>query len=447
MTNPYPYDVAVIGAGPAGIMAALAAASLGARVLLLESQKRLGGNIMVSGNGRCNLSNSQINAQSSDYTRRYRNGRFAHEILQSYDSAWLQKLFASWGLAFSDQDGWLFPVTRYAGSVLETLTRELERSKVTVRTACPVQTLRKTAEGFEIVSMALPAPGQQIPAPGQQSPAPGHAGQSQFFSRTVVLACNVRGMPIDTLTQLTGIYQPLQPVLCPLHLTGPGQAKTELKALDGLRVNCRLRLLRQEALIHSEFGEVLFRGYGLSGIVTFNASRYAQAGDEVSLDFRSAWTEEDNGVWGGAERSPEIAESLLNVRSRYPQQSSDTLFDGRLRRALGKLILLRAGIEAERKIADISDAELQSLVRLCADFRWRLSGSPFHRQQAQVQRGGVPVGGLQAKTLESRQTAGLFAAGELVDVDGPCGGYNLHWAWASGWAAGLAASQAAKEAG
>jgi predicted Rossmann fold flavoprotein len=383
------FDVIVIGGGPAGIMSALAAAAEGSRVLILEAKDRIGGKIMVSGNGRCNFSNTAISAGAPDFLSQYHNAEFAASILLRCDSSWLRDLFEHWGMAVVDQDGWLFPATRYAGSVLEVLLRELKRSSVVIKTQCVAADLSCCQDSKIILA----------------------CGFNECSS-------SILGNIIDVDAQLP--YTEFRPILHPLNTE-----KSLLEGLDGLRAVCRLNLLRDGKLLFSEIGELMFRNYGISGIVTFNASRYSEKGDIVSLDLTTTW----NGL------------NLTDICERYASQPCNTLFDGLLRRPLGLAILRKAKVAGERSITSLTDSEIKRLESICTDFQLEVQGSDLGNLQPQAQRGGLSFEALDPESLQLKMAPNVYAAGEIIDVDGPCGGYNLHWAWASGWAAGLAAAK------
>jgi predicted Rossmann fold flavoprotein len=217
--------------------------------------------------------------------------------------------------------------------------------------------------------------------------------------------------------------------VAPTPVLGP--LKTDaapLKGLDGVRADCLFRLLDDGELVAEESGEVLFRRFGISGIAAFNLSRFARAGHEVSLDLFSEYTESE-------------LRSLLAARTRtYVHDCGPSFLDGILHPRLAQAVFRRSGTPGA---AEPDSTTLSKLAAIMKDYRLRVRGGP-DEAQAQVTRGGLVVDGFDPATLQSRSQPRLFAAGECLDVDGPCGGFNLHWAWASGLVVGKNAAKATR---
>jgi predicted Rossmann fold flavoprotein len=398
----YESDVLIIGGGAAGLVAAASAVRAGASVCLVERAERVGKKILATGNGRCNLSNASI--EGADASAHYNQPAFVAPTLARYGCEAIRVVFEEFGLlTICDERGWVFPRTRSANSVLDVLRGELERQGVVVRAGCGVDRITAAGHGFCA-----------------------EVGKEQLASRALVLACGVA-----PLCGATGLLRDIEPqrMVAPTPVLGP--LKTDaapLKGLDGVRADCLLRLLDNGDLIAEENGEVLFRRFGISGIAAFNLSRFARAGHEVSLDLFPEYAESE-------------LHSLLAARARlHPHDFGPSFFDGLLHTRLAQALFRRLGTsEAIRP----NDKMFSKLANMMKDYRLEVLAGP-DETQAQVTRGGLAVDGFDPSTLQSRSQPRLFAAGECLDIDGPCGGFNLHWAWASGFAAGQNAAETAR---
>jgi len=202
--------------------------------------------------------------------------------------------------------------------------------------------------------------------------------------------------------------------------------------LNGIRLQAKANWLQkpndseQLKLQASETGEILFREYGLSGIAIFQLSRWSGAG-EISLDLFPNLSLE------------ELTQKLQQQRQNLGWRSREDFLIGTLHKRVIQAILQRAALTTQGKAETFTDQELQSLARILKNWHFPISGNTGW-QQAQITRGGLVVWEFDEATLESKVQPGLYAAGEILDVDGPCGGYNLHWAWSSGWLAGYSAA-------
>jgi len=355
-------DVCVCGGGAAGLAAAIAAAEAGASVIVLERSLRCGESILATGGGRCNLTRSDLDAQAYNdpaFVSAVCGPRFPADVLAFFDACGLATSFEG------ADDARVYPLSDQAASVRAVLLSRAVRAGVIL--GCGREVIR--VEGGTVAFREL------------------------FSERTrsvhaaaIVLAGRDGCVPAELDSA------PFSPVLCPLAATG-----LPFEQLDGRRVHARATLQRDGATVHTEYGEVLFRAYGLSGIVIFNLSRFAQAGDTVELDLA-------------------------------PTCDDDT-FARLAARAGGAFGLIDPAIVKVLGDAKRVSCTVEGLART---------------ERAQVRRGGLCTAQFDPATLMVRARPGLFAAGELIDVDGPCGGYNLSWAWQSGRIAGAAAADHAR---
>lgn len=454
-TNEQP-TVAIVGGGASGIAAACAVAACAratqvtVRVVVIEKGRRIGSSILRSGNGRCNFSHEDMRPvlfNQPAFVDRVFDAlemAFADSPLKTsgaparsaYENAVLQ-WFTSLGLVWREallSGGALYPFSNKAISVLEVLEAELDRCNVERYCGVAVAQIAKQESRF-VLELKRTEGGSQ----GQGGVAGMNAsdvtlGRRETFSADVVVyAAGGGASALHEQGVLAGIERiACQPVL------GPLATSTELlSGLDGIRARVRLSC---EAKGFSEEGELLFRPYGISGIVVFNASRFVEAGDIVSLDFVP-------------ERPLARLTDLLQARAAFLEQrngSAPTALDllrGFFVPEVAQVIVRYAttnylGAASDRPTTEIraahslDEAMIEALAKAIKSFELEVKGVG-DAGQCQVQRGGFCVDSMNAKTMETPAISGLYLCGEALDVDAPCGGYNLHWAWSSGLLAGL----------
>ncbi|WP_253904788.1 aminoacetone oxidase family FAD-binding enzyme [Adlercreutzia sp. ZJ473] len=416
---------------PAALTPSASASSpdAGVRVAVLEADERVGRSILATGNGRCNFSNARIDPKL------YRNAKFVEAVLGNAEAlacgrepsrrarfspgpgAAVLDFFAAHGLMWREEsEGRLYPQANKASAVLDVLRAAAAAAGVEVRCDARVDVVEPPR------------------APGK--PFTLRLRDGAFFrADAVVVACGGRvahEMLPDALA-----FRAQRPVL------GPIATETRLvRQLDNIRVRGALELWRAGELLRREPGEVMFRKYGVSGIAAFNLSRHARPGDELAVDFLPR---------------VELASApgfLARRRAQLVSIFGDALtcedfLRGMVLPQVAHVLLESLGHEDDTLLAS---ASLDDLARVLKRFTLAVEG-PGDARQCQVTRGGFDVAGFDVRTLEARAVPGLYAAGEALDVDAPCGGYNLHWAWASGLLAGrsavraLGAAQNARAAG
>ena len=387
-------DIAIIGGGASGIAAAITAAESGARVTVFEAGKRIGRSILVSGNGRCNWSNTAV--QASDYT----NDAFVARAFESCPPQRVHEWFADLGLLAAEESaGRLYPVTNKATSVLDVLRFRLEELGVVVAVERRAVRVRRTGK--------QDAPRWRIDF---------EDGHSERFDAAII-ACG--GGIARELMPEGYAFAKRKPRLCPIRTD-----RDSVKGLDGVRVKGTAVLMRDGREVAVERGEVQFRSFGISGIGVFNLSRFAQVGDVVRIDLLPDIDER------------ELADELASRPMRFPGRSAEQLLAGVVLPAVARVVLRQAGMDANRPFA-VADAP--RLARCLKGYEVRVER--FEEKAAQVRQGGVEVRHINPATMESVEDSGLFVLGEALDVDGPCGGYNLHWAWTCGLLAGIAAGR------
>ena len=418
--------IAIIGGGASGLMAAVEAslalrqAGAAAHVALFEADpERIGRSILATGNGRCNISNARISADA------YRNQAFVGQSLMHLQNAYVAERgktsirtleanpvlerFADMGLVTREEpEGRLYPMANKATSVLDVLRSTAAELGVDAQT--DKRALRVDA------------------------PAPGGAGcfNIRFADKTIAHAAAVIVAVGGRAASGIQLPEPLtcsdmQPVLGPLRVDAQNAKLT--RQLNNIRVRGAVHLERGGQRIASERGELLFRDYGVSGVSVFNLSRFAQPGDDLVVDFLP-------------DIPPQDMERFMMTRRKRMQKllgselTLDRFLEGLLLPAVSAAALRQTGLRTGDRFAQ------EMVPRLCGmlkGMRLTVEGIGDERQ-CQVRRGGFSVERFSPATCEAFDVPGLFVTGEALDVDAPCGGFNLHWAWSSGMLAGRAAA-------
>lgn len=398
------YNVIIIGAGASGMMAALTAAeNPDARVVLLERQQRVGRKLLATGNGRCNLTNT--GAALSNYHGE--NPDFAAPALAAFPPGAALDFFRSLGLVTAEEHGGrVYPLSNSANSVVDVLRFALEARGVELKTAEPVRELKRDRGGFAVVTDS----------------------ESLHADKLIVACGGAAGAKLggvsdgyELLNMLGHKRTALRPALVQL-LTAPDYPR----ALKGVRADCALKLCAGENVLAESAGELQFTETGVSGPAAFDVSRAAATGGKgltLAADFLRDYTAAD------------VLHLLKQRRESLPTLPAADMLTGMLHNRLGRMLVKYAGLNANTPLKELGDAALRRLAEACKDFRLELRGTEGF-DCAQVTAGGVKTSGFNPETLESWFVPGLFACGEVLDIDGDCGGYNLQWAWASGRLAG-----------
>ena len=399
--------VAVIGAGASGLVAAIECARGGAETTLYEAGHRLGTKILKTGNGRCNLSNSAIRSDW-DFAR-YNNPAFVKEALGELDCAAIRAFFESIGLlTFEDSEGRIYPITNSAASVVEALAWECRRLRVYIKTDCKVHGVR-SANGDDCERLGAQRDWVVTVDDGSEA----------LFDKVIVATGNSFKVPARLALPIDNKSFVLGPLATSGHST---------EAMDGVRIRAGVTLRSGGKVAFSDTGEVLFRKYGVSGIVIFDCSRYANYGDELSLDLAPFLSDEElaTDLAARAERyrllRPTSKALLAALAGLVHGQAIPAIFD-------------YCGIDVDNPPAELPVDDLAFALK---NFEMTIADLPG-ADNAQVTRGGVSTDTVNPTTLESLGRPGIYVCGETLDVDGACGGFNLHWAWASGLIAARAA--------
>lgn len=406
-------NVAVIGGGASGMMAAIAAARAGASVVVFEKNDRVGKKILATGNGRCNFSNR---CMGPEYYYGSGSVRVA-DCLKRFGTKETIRFFELLGMRIKDRNGYLYPESGQASTVLDLLRRELERLQIEVRTGSRAESIRKKGKKLEVLAGGTASLWDAviIACGGKAAPKTGSSGDGYVFAKKLGhTLCE----PVPALTSLS----------CEGDFW---------KGIAGVRCEAKIELLVDKKAVQTQSGELQLTDYGVSGIPVFQLSREAayalRAHRRVSvqIDFM-------NGL------SEEAYRRFLQERfdRADPRQTMEDFMLGMLHKKLTFMLLKSAGIRADENCRMLSAKKREALQRLCRNFtvNVRAAGS---FEQAQATAGGVPFSEV-SQELESLLQPGVFFVGEVLDVDGICGGYNLQWAWTSGRIAGEAAAGTGK---
>ena len=398
-------DCIILGGGAAGLAACAYLAGRGLQVAVVERLDRVGKKIMAAGNGRCNLSNEDM--QPVFY------GEAAPFVADLYGQIAPQEVlsfFSSLGLMTAAEEGRIYPRTMMASSVLDVLRNACERENVLPKTGCRAVSLSPSRRGGWSVQLengeGLFAPNVLCAMGGSASP---HLGTD--------------GAGCAMLAQLGHSITPLYPALVQLRCDHGA-----LKSLKGIRVQAALTLTVDGRAAAQETGELLFADYGVSGVCVFQLSRHAAK----ALDARRQ-------VRLSVNLLPEIAQEKLSAWlderiARHGDCDAQSLFTGVFARLLTLALLKEASVAPDAPASGLSARQRSALVSAISAFSLPVTGTQGFKN-AQVTAGGVSLDEVDPHTMASRLYDGLYIAGESLDVCGPCGGYNLHFAFAGGLAA------------
>ncbi len=398
--------VIVVGGGAAGLMAAIVAARDDAKVIILERKDRVGKKILATGNGRCNITNQGMD-------ERY----FHSDSLNIFDEVYTQfdrdatlDFFNGLGIETVELDeGKLYPMSLQATSVLNVLRYEAERLGVQV--IC----------NEEVTQLVL-APKVKVTTK-----------QKSYYSDRLIMATGGKSAP--DLGSNGGGYNLLEDLGLKMVRPFPSLIQLEsdyryLKHLKGTKMMANISVVINEQIHRTEYGELLFTDYGVSGPPILQLSRHASKalhhkirGVQLMIDLMPAIDEEA------------MDQLLLRRIEHMPYKTLDAFFEGMLPKALIVPVIKDNELSMDMKAADISKVMRRSIVKWLKGFTLSITGT---RQwnQSQVTAGGIDCTMVNATTLQSHQYPNLYLCGELLDIDGDCGGYNLQWAWSSGYVAG-----------
>jgi len=404
------YDGIVIGGGPAGMFAAITAAQRGARVLLLERNDRLGKKLLITGKGRCNVTNDCSMQEVLQNTPR--NGRFLYSAMTAFPPEKTKAFFEERGCALKTERGnRVFPVSDKAMSILDCLQRELRRQNVTVKTARvrEILTQEGSAIGVQTQSEKILAKWVILATGGASYPTTGSTGDGYAMAE-----------------KLGHTIVPAQGSLVPLETAG-----NDCQDMQGLSLrNVAVKLVNAKGkVLFKDFGELLFTHFGISGPTVLSASCHLKGeGCRLIIDLKPALEEN------------KLDDRILRDLELYQNRAMENALIDLLPRSMIPVVLRRLEIDPQMQANSLTKQKRRALVELLKGFSVEITGKrPV--AEAIITSGGIKVAEIDPKTMESKKVPGLYFAGEIIDCDAYTGGFNLQIAWATAYAAAMAASE------
>jgi len=404
------FDGIVIGGGPAGMFAAITAAGNGQKVLLLERNDRLGKKLLITGKGRCNVTNDCTEQEVLQNTPR--NGRFLYSAMTAFPPEKTKAFFEKGGCALKTERGnRVFPVSDKSQSVLECLQRELRRQNVTVKTARVRNILTEDGKvtGVETDSGKLLADWVILATGGASYPATGSTGDGYAMAESLghtVIAPQGSLVPLET-------------------------AGSDCQDMQGLSLrNVGVKLLNAKGkVLYKDFGELLFTHFGVSGPTVLSASCHLKGeGCRLVIDLKPALEEN------------KLDDRILRDLELYQNRSMENALTDLLPRSMIPVVLRRLEIDPNMQANSLTRQKRRCLVELLKGFSLEITGKrPV--AEAIITSGGIKVSEIDPKTMQSKKISGLYFAGEVIDCDAYTGGFNLQIAWATAYAAGTAVSK------
>lgn len=398
--------VVIIGGGASGLMAAISAARMDARVTILEHMDRVGKKILSTGNGKCNITN--LYQDSDCYRGQYPD--FATKVLKQFNEKDTMDFFAGLGLAYKNRNGYIYPNSEQASSVLDVLRLELDSLQVKTECGIQVNAIQPVKDHYTIVT-----------------------DRGTFHSDTLILSTGSKAAP-KTGSDGSGYHLAcklghtiIDPVPALVQLRSDDKA---FKQLAGIRTEAQISLYIDNHFVRNEIGELQLTEYGISGIPVFQLSRFAARAllenrkVAVQIDFYPSMDEEM------------LYEMFHKKTQRQPYKTIEEHFIGVLNKKLAAVLIRKTGIEPDNKT--FNHAQLKVLLQTIKHYPVNVQSTNSF-DQAQVCAGGVSTNEIAPENLESKIRKNLYITGELLDIDGACGGYNLQWAWSTGFLAGKSA--------
>ena len=407
----------IIGGGAAGMMAAITAAENGTSVTILEHMPRVGKKILSTGNGKCNLTNRYMSAEC------YRCGEdgYPMKVIERFSVDETLNFFRRLGVLTTDRNGYIYPCSGQAQTVLDALRDKTEG--LGIRTVCECETTEITQgkDGrFQVTTGCGTFAGDFLTLAAGSMAAANTGSDGSGYELAKSLGHKIK-KPLPALVQL--------------------KCKGDFfKTISGVRTEAKVRLYtlgksgERGSFLAEDTGELQLTDYGISGIPVFQVSRYAAETLDhkkrviAVVDFLPAYSEE------------ELFRILREQKKNLWNRQAGDFLNGIFHKKLASLFLKTAWIKNDLPVSEISDKKLGELCEIIKEASFEVTATnPYDK--AQICMGGVNVRDVDWNTMESRLVPGLYFAGEILDVDGICGGYNLQWAWSSGYVAGISAAK------
>lgn len=400
------YDLLVIGGGASGMVAAITAARQNQKVCILEKLDKLGKKILATGNGKCNFTNEIMNANCF-----HADSSFINNVLAQFSVEDCLNFFHSIGIYPKNKNGYYYPNSEQAASMVSALTQEINQLGVHIVYETNITSINPAAEGVSI-----------------------HCDKGTFSAKNVIIATGLKAAPklgsdgslFSVIESFGHKFNPVLPTLCGFYCKG-----IPFKSVSGVRAQGTVTAIINGKAVAEDTGEVQFTEYGLSGIPVFQISRFLSKGinqkEKVEIEINLLPDFDKK----------ELQNELNYRKSILNQQTVDCLLNGLLNQKLANMILEKNHLDKDIYISSLSEQEIEQLIFSIQHLRVKVTNYRDY-EFAQVCTGGIPLSDINKDTFESNLVKHIFFVGELLDVDGICGGYNLHFAWASGYIAALA---------
>ena len=374
----------IIGGGASGIAAAIYAGRIckNTEITILEKNDRIGKKLLRTGNGKCNITND--NASADSYF-----SPIARTALEEFSVQKTKQMLESIGIALrADDAGRNYPYSESAATLLNALLAELKGENINIITDFDVKKISKKENRFTI------------------------EGNRKIDADCIILAAgspaSVKNYDADKIFQSIGIkHSRFRPALCPLPSDEPF-----LKSLKGVRAKALVRSGE-----HTQEGEVQFNEKNISGICIFNLARYVDSPGEVIIDFMPEYSEKE-------------ITSLLKKKQKSSSEAAE-ICDGLILRKLAFVLIKKASLKPSQSATQLSEKDIENIAKQIKEFKVKVN-APFDFSASQVCTGGITKEQINPESLEIKNNKGIFVCGEILDVDAPCGGYNLQWAVSSG---------------
>ena len=404
------YDGIVIGGGPAGMFAAIIAAQQGKRVLLLERNERLGKKLLITGKGRCNVTNA---CSAQEVLQNIpRNGRFLYSAMENYPPSAIMHFFEEHGCPLKVERGnRVFPVSDKSSSVLECLRNVMHRSGVVIQKDRVEEILvdESGITGVRTRNDTFRAKWVILATGGVSYPTTGSTGDGYEMARKLG----------HTIIQPEGS-------LVPLEISGD-----DCSEMQGLSLrNVGIKLLNaKNKVLYKDFGELLFTHFGVSGPTVLSASAHLKGdGCRLVIDLKPALDE------------AKLNDRILRDLDQYKNRSMENVLTDLLPRSMIPVMLRRIGVPGELQANSLTKQQRRALVEALKAFTLDITGKrPV--EEAIITSGGIKISEIDPKTMASKLVPGLYFAGEIIDCDAYTGGFNLQIAWATAYAAAMASKQ------
>lgn len=397
-------DCLVIGAGASGMMAAITAARLGKKVIIIEHLDKPGKKLLATGNGKCNFTNEFMNKKCFGG-----DSAFVEQILSSFSLEDCLHFFHSIGIYPKQKNGYFYPNSEQAVSVVNALVQELERFNVKISYETKVNEIFPEEE-FCLVS----------------------TNKGFFEGKKIIIATGLLAAPklgsdgslFEIVKSLGHRFTPILPALCGFYCKG-----IDFKKVAGVRATGKVSALVDGNVVAEDTGEIQFTDYGLSGIPVFQISRYISKAlyEKKPVSIHVNLTPDLNYT--------ELLKELTYRKKICKNHTADFLLNGFINQKLSNEILRKSNIDSSIFVSSLTENDLEAIANYLKNLDIKVTRARDF-EFAQVCTGGIPVTDVNWNTLESKFVPNIHFAGEILDVDGICGGYNLHFAWATGYIAG-----------